>query len=176
MPFLVPRLHSAPIPGSNLGGGSDPSCVLRGGGGGSLTRVYTVIALKEQTPKRARTKAQVRNFSCYTWKSSIHCGGRPSFLFTHTNKAVSNPSNLEDHKRRVRTRNRGRWFVFTLRGKRRVWPPRIWGSTPQSEYVKASVFGTLNSAISNFQTWFLRTVMEVLKYCWMWETSNMQCN
>ena len=41
--------------------------------------------------------------------------------------------------------------------------------------VKAPV-GTLNSAISNFQTWFVRTVMEVLKYCWMWETSNMQCN
>ena len=42
--------------------------------------------------------------------------------------------------------------------------------------VRAPVFGTLNSAISNFQTWFVRTVMEVLKYCWMWETSNMQCN
>ena len=28
--------------------------------------------------------------------------------------------------------------------------------------VKAPVFGTLNSAISNFQTWFVRTVMEVL--------------
>ena len=42
--------------------------------------------------------------------------------------------------------------------------------------VKAPVFGTLNSAISNFQTWFLRTVMEVSKYCWRLETSNMQCN
>ena len=42
--------------------------------------------------------------------------------------------------------------------------------------VQAPVFGTLNSAISNFQTWFVRTVMEVLKYCWMKETSNMQCN
>ena len=42
--------------------------------------------------------------------------------------------------------------------------------------VKAPVFGTLNSAISNFQTWFVRTVMEVSKYCWMKETSNMQCN
>ena len=42
--------------------------------------------------------------------------------------------------------------------------------------IKAPVFGTLNSAISNFQTWFVRTVMEVLKYCWMSETSNMQCN
>ena len=29
------------------------------------------------------------------------------------------------------------------------------------------VFGTLNSAISNFQTWFVRIMMEVLKYCWM---------
>ena len=42
--------------------------------------------------------------------------------------------------------------------------------------VKAPVFGTLNSAISNIQTWFVRTVMEVLIYCWMLETSNMQCN
>ena len=42
--------------------------------------------------------------------------------------------------------------------------------------VKAPVFGTLNSAISNFQSWFVRTVMEVLKYCWMQETRNMQCN
>ena len=42
--------------------------------------------------------------------------------------------------------------------------------------VRAPVFGILNSAISNFQTWFDRTVMEVLKYCWMKETSNMQCN
>ena len=33
--------------------------------------------------------------------------------------------------------------------------------------VKAPEFGTLNSAISNFQTWFVRTVMPVLKYCWM---------
>ena len=33
--------------------------------------------------------------------------------------------------------------------------------------VKAPVFGTLNSAISNFQTGFVRTVMKVLKYCWM---------
>ena len=30
--FHLPRLHSAPIPGSNLGGGSDPS----GGGGGGF--------------------------------------------------------------------------------------------------------------------------------------------
>ena len=33
--------------------------------------------------------------------------------------------------------------------------------------VRAPVFGTLNSAISNFQTWFVRTVMEVIEYCWM---------
>ena len=33
--------------------------------------------------------------------------------------------------------------------------------------VKAPVIGTLNGSISNFQTWFVRTVMEVLKYCWM---------
>ena len=33
--------------------------------------------------------------------------------------------------------------------------------------VGAPVFGTLSSVISNFQTWFVRTVIEVLKYCWM---------
>ena len=33
--------------------------------------------------------------------------------------------------------------------------------------VRVPVIGTLNRAISNFQTWFVRTVMEVLKYYWM---------
>ena len=41
----IPRLHSTPILGSNPGGGSDPSY------GVSLTRVYTVILLTEQTPQ-----------------------------------------------------------------------------------------------------------------------------
>ena len=40
-------------------------------------------------------------------------------------------------------------------------------ANPATCTVKAPVFCTLNSAISNFQTWFVRTVMEVLKYCWM---------
>ena len=40
---LIAHLHSALIPGSNPGGGSDPSCRI------SLTCVYTVILLKEQT-------------------------------------------------------------------------------------------------------------------------------
>ena len=57
----LPRLHSAPIPGSNPGGGSDQSC------GVSLTRFYTVIPLKEQTPQAGQIeRAQVRNLSCYT--------------------------------------------------------------------------------------------------------------
>ena len=61
--------------------------------GVSLTCVYTVIPLKEQTPQVGQNEqAQGRNFSCYTWKSSIHCGCRPSFRFTHTNKAVSDPA------------------------------------------------------------------------------------
>ena len=34
-------------------------------------------------------------------------------------------------------------------------------------YIRAPVFDTLNSAISNLQRWFDRTVMEVLKYWWM---------
>ena len=33
--------------------------------------------------------------------------------------------------------------------------------------VRAPVFGTLNSAITNFQTRFVRTVMEVLRYYWV---------
>ena len=33
--------------------------------------------------------------------------------------------------------------------------------------IRAPVFGTLNCTISNFQIWFVRTVMEVLKYYWM---------
>ena len=96
-------LHSAPIPGWNLGGGSDPSCRV------SLTRVYTVIILlMEQTPQEGQNEwPQVWNFACYTWKSSIHCrggGGRPGFLFTkkkmrcQTQHAGSNPTNLEEHK------------------------------------------------------------------------------
>ena len=40
-------------------------------------------------------------------------------------------------------------------------------STQTDSTVIAPVFGTLNGAISNFQTWFVRTVMEALKYCWM---------
>ena len=32
---------------------------------------------------------------------------------------------------------------------------------------KSTNIGTLNSAICNFQTWFVRTVMEVSNYCWM---------
>ena len=44
--------------------------------------------------------------------------------------------------------------------------------------VKAPVFGTLNSAISNRFIADLSelSVMEVLKYYWISETSNMQCN
>ena len=42
---------------------------------------------------------------------------------------------------------------------------KLGGTSPGT--VKAPVFGTLNGAISNFQTWFVRTVMEVLKHCWM---------
>ena len=45
------------------------------------------------------------------------------------------------------------------------------GTNPTFSTIKAPVFSTLNSAISHFQTWFVRTVMEVLQYC-----CNMQCN
>ena len=116
-----------------------------GGGGVSLT-----CGVKEQTPPPpppppaswAGPTSSSKKFSCYTWKSSIHCrggggGGRPSFLCTHTKQSGvrphMNPTNLDKHKRHVRPRNRGRWFAFTLRGRRWVWP-RIWGSTPQLEH------------------------------------------
>ena len=103
--LCIPRLHSAPIPGSNTGGGSDPSC------GVSLTRVYTVILLKEQTPQAGQNEqAQINNFACYTWKSSIHCGGRPSFLLQKKNG--------------VRPRMRGR----TLQ----IWRSTKGGSDPAS--------------------------------------------
>ena len=54
---------------------------------GCVPRTYmngpTVIPLTEQTLQVGQNEqAQVRNFACYTWKSSIHCGGRPSFLFS----------------------------------------------------------------------------------------------
>ena len=68
----------------------------------------------------------------------------------------------------------------------RVWhcTVYIWYKVYSLCTVRAPIFGTLNSAISNFKTWFVRTVMEiysnppihVLKYCWMYETSNIQCN
>ena len=82
--YHVYTLHSAPIPGSTPPpppppGQSDPSCRV------SLTGVYTVILLKDQTPQEGQNEwVQLWNFACYTWKCSIHCGGRPSFLFIHT--------------------------------------------------------------------------------------------
>ena len=54
-------------------------------------------------------------------------------------------------------------FSVMLRGAKKL-PAEYW--CPYGT-VKAPEFGTLNSAISNFQTWFVRTVMEVLKYYWM---------
>ena len=44
-----------------------------------------------------------------------------------------------------------------------------WSKTQQLQplYRKSTSIRTLKSEISNFQTWFVRTVMEVLKYCWM---------
>ena len=134
--YTVPRFR-----GQTQGGGSDPSCRI------SLTCVYTVILLTEQTPQEGQNEwAQVWIVVCYTWKNSIHCGCRPGFLFTpkkvrcrQTPHAGSNPTNLEECKRRVRPRNRGRRFAFTLRGKRRGLT-RIWGSTPQSEYCVNAVY------------------------------------
>ena len=111
----------------------------------SLTRVYTVILLMKQTLQVGQDeRAQVGNFSCYTWKSSIHCRGRPSFLFTHKKKAVSDPACGG------RTLQIGRSTIggsdpaigagdlcLHWGAKGGVWP-RIWGSTPQSEhYVNA---------------------------------------
>ena len=91
------------------------------------------IPFKEQTPQVGQNeRAQVRNFSCYTWKSSIHCGGRPSFLFTHTKKrcqtphaAGSNPTNLEEHKRRVRTLQSGQVICVYTEGQKAGLTPHL---------------------------------------------------
>ena len=53
-----------------------------------------------------------------------------------------------------------RWFISIHKNR---WSTFTHGYST----VRAPVLGTLNSAISNFQTWFVWTVMEVLKYCWM---------
>ena len=78
--------------------------------------------------KRAQTKPEVLYIA----------GADPAFCL-HTRKMRcqtlhmgSNPTHMEEHKRRVRPRNRGKWIPFTLRAKGGVWP-RIWGSTPQSQ-------------------------------------------
>ena len=101
----------------------------------------------------------VWNFVCYTWKSSIHCaggggGGRPGFLFTKKKcGAGSNPTNLEEHKRRVRPHNRGRWFAFTLRGltPHLGFPP----PPPQSEHCVNAVNITLEMIYTagSHETW-----------------------
>ena len=96
--------------------------------GVSMTRVYTVIPLKEQTPQVGQNEqAQVRNLSCYTWKSSIHWGGgggggggRPSFLFTHTKQAGSNLPIWRSTKGGSEPAIGASDFAFTLRGKRWV--------------------------------------------------------
>ena len=130
---LVPRLHSAPIPGWFRGRTLEVGQIRLGGGGeGVIDPHLHSDPAQGADPQAGQNEwAQVRNFSCYPWKSSIHCGGRPSFLFTHTKKRCqtphvgSNPTNLEEHKRQVRPRNRGRWFVCTLRGKRRGLTPHL---------------------------------------------------
>ena len=112
----IPRLHSAPPPPPPPG--RWVRSILRWGV--SLTRVYTVIPLKEQTPQTGQNEwAQARNFSCYTWKSAIHWGGggRPSFLFTHKIKAVSDPTRRVEPYKFGWAQKVGQ-FVFTLRGKR----------------------------------------------------------
>ena len=76
-----------------------------------------------------------KKFSWYTWKSSIHCAGRPSFLFTQKKKrsqtphAGSNPTNWEEVKRRVRPPIGAGDLRLHWGAKGGVWPC-IWGSTP----------------------------------------------
>ena len=125
---IIPHLHSAPIPGSNPGGGSDPSC------GVSLTRVYTVIPLKEQTPQVGQNeRAQGRNFSCYTWKNSIQCGGRPSFLFTHTKKSGARPR-MRGRTLQIWRSTKGRSDPAIGAGDLRLHQGQNAGLTPQSEH------------------------------------------
>ena len=49
--------------------------------------------------------------------------------------------------------------------KRDISVGSMWKFLMKTSTVKAPVFGTLNSAISNFQTWFVRTVMERVAGC-----------
>ena len=108
--------------------------VFGGGGGGgegcSLTCVYSVIPLKEQTLQAGQNEqAQVRNFACYTWKSSIHCGGRPGFLFTHIKKVVSDlePYNFGGAQKVGHTPQSGQVICVYTEGQKA-------GLTPQSEH------------------------------------------
>ena len=78
-------------------------------------------------------------------------GADPAFRL-HTNKnVVSDPASgvepypLGGAQMAGQTHNRSRWIPFTRRGKRRVWP-RIWGSTPQSDYRVNTVYVTDKSS------------------------------
>ena len=98
-----------------------------------LTRVYTVIPLKEQTPQLGQNEwAQVQNFSSLHMEK-FHTLRGQTRLSVYTQQKMrcqtphlgSNPAHLEEHKWRVRPRNRGRWIPFTLRGNRRGLTPHL---------------------------------------------------
>ena len=83
-------------------------------------------------------------------------------LWCHNSTTVSNETVHKFHKMLLFMKTLSSLYFHTLVHVHVRATLRLIG-----HIVKAPVFGTLNSAISNFQTWFFRTVMEVLKYCWM---------
>ena len=64
---------------------------------------------------------------------------------------------LADYNWLFKFPNVWKYTLSNISIKKKTWRKFLTGT------VKAPVFGTLNSAISNFQTWFVRTVMEVFK-------------
>ena len=136
-------------PDSRVGPGRWVRSVLRGV---SLTRVYTVIPLTEQTPQVGQIeRAQVRNFSCYTWEKFHTLQGQTKLsVYTHTKSGV-----------RPRMRGRTLQICWSTKGgsdpaigagdlslhwgaKGGVWP-RIWASTRQLE--------NCVNTVSVFLTW-----------------------
>ena len=124
---LLPRLHSAPIPGSNPGGGSDPSC------GGFHWPAFTQWSHSRSRLRNwGRTNELKKEIFLATHGKVPYIAGADPAFCLHTQKkqcqtphAGSNPTNLEEQKRRVRPRNRGRWFCVYTEGQKAGLTPHL---------------------------------------------------
>ena len=108
-----------------------------------------MIPLKEQTPQEGQNKrAQVRNIACYTWKSSIHCRDRPSFLFTHTKKAVSDtacgvkPYKFRGAQKAGQTPQSGQVICVYTEGQKAGLTPHVGFDPAIGALCKRSKYGT----------------------------------